>query len=90
MSYFIILHCPILQFKALQAQLQDGGSSGGSSGGGHPHVSHLALVGDDLLRWRFGLRNFDADLPGGRQLNEDLARLAREHGQDHLLMEVGV
>jgi ubiquitin-conjugating enzyme E2 Q len=38
--------------------------------------------------WRFKLSHFDDDLPGGRALNSDLARLAAEYGQDHLLCEV--
>ena len=38
--------------------------------------------------WRFKLAGFDDDLPGGRALNEDLARLAAQFGQDHLLCEV--
>ena len=41
----------------------------------------------DLRTWRFKLRDFDPDLPGGAALNADLARLKREHGCDHLLCE---
>ena len=50
-------------------------------------VHDLELVGDDVSRWRFKMRGFDDDVEGGRQLNADLARLARRHGQDSLLME---
>ena len=42
---------------------------------------------DDLFKWRLKLRGFDDDVPGGRKLNEDLRRLERDFGQDHLLME---
>lgn len=33
---------------------------------------------DNLLVWQLKLSNFDTDLPGGRALNGDLARLHRE------------
>ena len=39
-------------------------------------VRDLGTVGDDLLTWRFKLRDFDNDAEGGRQLNEDLNKLA--------------
>jgi ubiquitin-conjugating enzyme E2 Q len=43
---------------------------------------------NNVNTWRFKMRDFDGDLPGGAALNADLVRLAREHGQDHLLCEV--
>jgi hypothetical protein len=33
------------------------------------------------------VKNFDEDLPGGKQLNKDLQELSRKHGQDFLYME---
>lgn len=52
-------------------------------------VYDLSLVGDDAMRWRFKMKDFDESADGGRRLNADLARLRREHGCDHLLLEVG-
>lgn len=37
-----------------------------------PQVQDLTIVGDDMTKWRFKLRNFDSDLEGGRTLNDDL------------------
>lgn len=53
-----------------------------------PQVHDLELVGDDLMKWRFKVKNFDEDIPGGRSLNQDLRYLSRKFGQDHLLMEI--
>jgi ubiquitin-conjugating enzyme E2 Q len=41
----------------------------------------------NVARWQFKLAGFDDDLPGGRALNADLARLQAEHGQSYLLCE---
>ena len=41
----------------------------------------------DLHTWRFKMRHFDDDTPGGAALNGDLARLGREWGVDHLQLE---
>ena len=35
--------------------------------------------------WRFKLKDFDNDSPGGRALNSDLKRLHAQHGVDHLV-----
>jgi hypothetical protein len=35
--------------------------------------------------WRFKLKDFDPDHPGGRALNSDLQRLHAQHGVDHLV-----
>lgn len=37
-----------------------------------PQVKDLTIVGDDMTRWRFKLCNFDNDMEGGRNLNDDL------------------
>lgn len=37
-----------------------------------PQVKDLTIVGDDMTKWRFKLCNFDSDLEGGRNLNDDL------------------
>ena len=37
-----------------------------------PQIKDLTIVGDDVNRWRFKLYNFDNDMEGGRNLNEDL------------------
>lgn len=52
-----------------------------------PQVKDLTVVGDDMTKWRFKLCNFDSDMEGGRNLNDDLNNLAALHGQDHVLME---
>lgn len=52
-------------------------------------VERLEMVGDDAMRWRFRIRQFDDAVPGGRALNRDLAELKRRHGHDHVLMEIG-
>lgn len=38
-------------------------------------VKELSLVDDNMLIWQLKLHNFDNDLPGGKQLNQDLRRL---------------
>ena len=35
-------------------------------------VKDLTVVGDNMTKWRFKLCNFDSDLEGGRNLNDDL------------------
>ena len=37
-----------------------------------PQMKDLTIVGDDINRWRFKLYNFDNDMEGGRNLNDDL------------------
>ena len=37
-----------------------------------PQLKDLTIVGDDMTKWRFKLCNFDSDLEGGRNLNDDL------------------
>lgn len=53
------------------------------------NVNTLGLLDDDLCCWRLELHPpFNTDVPGGRLLNEDLARLEREApGRGHILME---
>lgn len=41
-------------------------------------IKELTLPTDDMLVWQLKLHHFDDDLPGGRQLNEDLARLKQQ------------
>jgi len=50
--------------------------------------SDLELVGDDAMKWRFKVRQFDNALLGGRAMNQDLAELKRRYGQDYVLMEM--
>jgi hypothetical protein len=38
-------------------------------------IQQLSLAGDNLLTWQLKLHHFDDDLPGGKQLNQDLRRL---------------
>jgi hypothetical protein len=45
-------------------------------------------VDDDLFRWRFRVKNFDEDVPAGKQLNRDLQECGRKYGQDYILMEL--
>lgn len=54
---------------------------------GESQVYDVEPIGDDGSRWRFKVKAFDDAIPGGRELNADLALLARQ-GQDHLLFEV--
>ena len=60
--------------------------------GALPQLSELALVeGDACDRVQFRVSNFDDALPGGRQLNADLAALAARRGsggQDYIQMEI--
>lgn len=56
--------------------------------GNMPQVHNLRLVDDNLFQWRFELKNFDEDMPGGKALNKDLEELREKHGQDHVLMEI--
>ena len=35
-------------------------------------VHDLQLVNNNVHKWRFKLKNFDDDVPGGKQLNKDL------------------
>ena len=51
-------------------------------------LQDLELVNDSLRNWQLKVKNFDQDVPGGRQLNQDLAELQRNHGMDHILLEV--
>ena len=37
------------------------------------------MVGDDVNRWRFKLGNFDNDMEGGRNLNDDLNVSSVQH-----------
>ncbi|KAK9832405.1 hypothetical protein WJX74_009000 [Apatococcus lobatus] len=53
-----------------------------------PWVYDLQIFGRTGLTWRLKLKNFPKGTKGGRELNADLDRLDREHGQDHLLMEI--
>jgi hypothetical protein len=41
-------------------------------------VKELSLPGDDLHVWELKLCAFDDDLPGGKALNQDLARLKQQ------------
>lgn len=41
-------------------------------------VKELSLPGDDLHVWELKLWAFDDDLPGGKDLNQDLACLKQE------------
>ncbi|DBA84151.1 TPA: hypothetical protein ACH3X1_006619 [Trebouxia sp. C0004] len=52
-----------------------------------PQMKDLTVVSDDMSRWRFKLCNFDNDMEGGKNLNDDLNILAALHNQDHILME---
>ena len=54
---------------------------------GSAGIYDLTLVGDNLTTWQWKMKEFDLDCPGGRQLDADLQRLARERKHDHLLME---
>lgn len=56
--------------------------------GNMPQVHNLRLLDDNLFQWRFELKNFDEDMPGGKALNQDLKDLKEKHGQDHVLMEI--
>ncbi|GAX74128.1 hypothetical protein CEUSTIGMA_g1577.t1 [Chlamydomonas eustigma] len=56
-------------------------------GGNLPQISNLTMHQDIVNTWRFQVKNFDEDLPGGKQLNIDLLELSKTHGQDFLLME---
>lgn len=38
-------------------------------------IKELSLAEDNMLVWQLKLHNFDNDLPGGKQLNQDLRRL---------------
>ncbi|KAK9814694.1 hypothetical protein WJX72_010012 [[Myrmecia] bisecta] len=58
--------------------------------GALPGVSDLQIVGDDITRWRFHLKDFDNAMAGGAALNGDLAQLKNQYGQDYLLMELKV
>ena len=51
-------------------------------------IHDLVMLRDCVTAWQFKMKDFDPDTKGGRQLNADLARLSRQHGQDHLLLEV--
>ncbi|KAK9865392.1 hypothetical protein WJX84_006433 [Apatococcus fuscideae] len=53
-----------------------------------PWVYDLQIFGATGLTWRLRLKNFPKGTKGGRELNADLDRLKREHGQDSLLMEI--
>ncbi|GIL62694.1 hypothetical protein Vafri_16872 [Volvox africanus] len=48
----------------------------------------FAPVNDDLYCWRFKVKNFDDDIPAGKQLNRELQELANKCGQDYILMEI--
>lgn len=41
-------------------------------------VHDLQLVNDNVHKWRFKLKDFDDDVPGGKQLNKDLQDLQRK------------
>ncbi|KAJ8609408.1 hypothetical protein CTAYLR_009080 [Chrysophaeum taylorii] len=56
-------------------------------GSERPKISDLELVRDVATTWQFKVRDFD-DCPGGRQLNADLERLSKTHGQNFILMEI--
>ena len=42
------------------------------------------MVGDDVYRWRFKLGNFDNDMEGGRNLNDDLNVSYSQHAKPAL------
>ncbi|KAK9817931.1 hypothetical protein WJX72_004478 [[Myrmecia] bisecta] len=67
------------EFKYLTQQVDKGNA---------PQLSDLELVGDDILKWRLKVKNFDNDVPAGKDLNSDLQRLKHRYGQDHMLMEI--
>ncbi len=48
----------------------------------------VQVFGKTALTWRLKLKNFPKGTKGGRELNADLEKLRRDHGQDHLLMEI--
>ena len=69
----------MMEYQALARAIADGSAP----------CAELTMPDErNVCCWRFALRDFDSDMPGGAALNADLARLAREHGQDHLLCEV--
>lgn len=41
-------------------------------------IKELSLPSDDMNVWHLKLWKFDDDLPGGKQLNEDLQRLKQQ------------
>jgi hypothetical protein len=43
-----------------------------------PFVKEMTVDGDQMTTWRLQLCNFDDDVPGGRQLNEDVANLKKK------------
>lgn len=47
-------------------------------GSQHPFISDLTVVDDNMNQWRMQLKDFDEDLPGGRQLNQDLLKLQQQ------------
>eukprot|EP00882_Tetradesmus_deserticola_P020886 GHRQ01022574.1.p3 GENE.GHRQ01022574.1~~GHRQ01022574.1.p3 ORF type:complete len:104 (+),score=46.89 GHRQ01022574.1:420-731(+) len=51
-------------------------------------IQELSLAGDNLLTWQLNLHNFDNDLPGGKQLNQDLQCLHTMYDQDHIVMQI--
>jgi hypothetical protein len=57
------------EFKHLSADI-DAGKFG--------FIKGLSLPADDLLVWQLKLHIFDADLPGGRALNQDLRKLQQQ------------
>lgn len=86
----------VLEYRNLEAEIRNAAAAetagiGGSASAHVPPVYDLSLVGeaqDDVSKWRFKMRDFDDSSDGGRRLNADLRRLHREHGCDHLLLEV--
>ncbi|GLC47365.1 hypothetical protein PLESTF_001277600 [Pleodorina starrii] len=59
-----------------------------SQGSKTPHIFDLTTVNDNILCWRFRVKDFDEDVQAGQQLNNDLREMGRLFGQDNILMEV--
>ena len=67
--------CAVQGVQRVQAEFRQLASTMGSQ---HTFIKDLSVVDDNICVWQLKLSGFDDDVPGGRQLNEDLRRLQQQ------------
>lgn len=52
-------------------------------------ISNLELVDESNVNvWNLELKDFDETIPGGKDINNDLNKLKKDKGQDHIKLEI--
>jgi Fe-S-cluster formation regulator IscX/YfhJ len=70
--------CVVLFLQGIQRVQAEFKHVAAGVGSQFPFLQDLTVVNDNMNQWRMHLKDFDDDLPGGRQLNQDLQQLQQQ------------